>query len=71
MPNNCTTRYFSNYVLSTCTSGNGSYRAVAECRNIWGRYWSYGPWKRVGQGTSMTDCGFGWLRGYSTGLSSR
>lgn len=71
LPYNCQNQRAFNWNYSICRSGTGSYRSVVQCWHIWGTYYSYGPWKRVGSGAwSYTDCGMGVLRSYWVSVSS-
>lgn len=64
-PQSCRATTYANITDSICTGGSGWYRSAAKCLNIYGYYYSYGPWVTIGR-HSTTDCGFGMLRQYWT-----
>lgn len=70
LPDNCQNLRAYNWNNSICRSGSGTYRSEVKCLNVWGIYYSYGPWKRVGQGYSYADCGLGLLRSYGVAVSA-
>jgi len=52
-------------VYANCYSGNGYYRAWAQCRSG-GWYWmAYGGWARPGFSNSMTNCWGGSVVSYN------
>ena len=57
-PSNCSVKNIYIYdVTARCTSGSGEYRAYTRCdATLWPDYNRYGPWTRVGSGSSTASC---------------